>query len=106
MINVNDYIKLLLKKKKWSNKQLCEELNKIEAKLGDSRTTPQNITNYLNGQHNIRPKWLAKVEVALNLPQNTLISMVNAPATKEAKKELNELIKKAREVKGYNAKKN
>lgn len=99
MINVNDYIKILLKKKKWTNKNLCEKLNKIESKLGDSRTTPQNITNYLNGQHDIRPKWLAKVEMALDLPQNTLISMVNAPSTKEAQKELKELIKKVREVK-------
>ena len=45
MITVSDYIKLLLKKKKWTNVRLCEEINKIEKKIGDSRTTKQNITN-------------------------------------------------------------
>lgn len=99
MLNVNDYIKLLLKKKNWTNKKLCEEINKIESKLGDSRTTKQNITNYLNGNHDMRPKWLAKVEVALSLPKGTLINMVAPPLSKEAQKELKETIKKVREVK-------
>ena len=48
MINVNEYIKLVLSKKKWSNRRLCKEINRIEEKLGDSRTSYQNITNYLN----------------------------------------------------------
>ena len=99
MINVSDYIKLILKKKNWTNVRLCQEINKIEEKLGDTRTTRQNITNYLNGYHYIRPKWLVKVEKALNLPQNTLISMVEPPATKESKKELKELQKKVGEIK-------
>ena len=46
MINVTDYIKLILQKKKWTNVKLCQELNKIEEKLGDSRTSPQNISSY------------------------------------------------------------
>lgn len=99
MISVNDYIKLILKKKKWTNVRLCQELNKIESKLGDSKTTPQNITNYLNGYHDIRPKWLTKVEKALDLEQGVLISMVALPSSKEAQKELKEIIKKIREVK-------
>lgn len=98
MLSVNDYIKLILKKKKWTNVRLCQELNKIEEKLGDSRTTKQNITNYLNGYWDFRPKVLAKYEIALNLQQGTLINMVAPPATKEAQKELKEIIKKVREV--------
>lgn len=99
MLGVSDYIKLILKKKKWSNNKFCQELNKIESKIGHSRTTPQNITNYLNGYHSIRPKWLAKVEVALDLEQGTLINMVAQPNSNEGKKELKEIIKKVREVK-------
>lgn len=99
MLNVSDYIKLVLKKKKWTNVKLCQELNKIETYLGDSKTTPQNITNYLNGYHDIRPKWLVKVEKALQLEQGTLINMVALPTTKEAQKELKEIIKKVGEVK-------
>ena len=99
MIDVREYIKMILKKKKWTNRKLCEEINKIEEKLGESRTTPQGITNYLNGYHDMRPKWLVKVEKALNLPQYTLVNMVLPPAGKEGKKELEKLIKKVYEIK-------
>lgn len=99
MISVSEYIKLILQKKKWTNQRLCEELNKIEAKIGDSRTSKQNITSYFNGEFPFRPKILAKYEVALGLPLGTLINMVSPPATKEAQKELQETIKKVREVK-------
>lgn len=99
MINVSDYIKLILKKKKWTNTKLCQELNKIEAQLGDSRTSPQNITNYLNGLYDIRPKWLVKVEKALNLQPGLLISMVAPPSSKEGQKELKEIIKKVGDIK-------
>lgn len=96
MIKVSEYIELILKKKKWSKSHLCKEMNKIEAKLGENRTSPQNITNYLNGYHEIRPKWLVKVEFALQLPFGTLVNLVPPPISKEAKKELSEFIKKVR----------
>ena len=99
MMNVSDYIKFILKKKKWTNVRLCQELNKIESKLGDSKTSPQNITNYLNGYHDMRPKWLVKVEKALDLQQGTLVNMVMPPSSREAQKELKELIKKVGEIK-------
>ena len=98
MLTVNDYIKLILKKKKWTNVQFCEKLNELEAKFGDSRTTPQNITNYLNGYWAFRPKVLVKYEVVLGLPLGTLINMVEQPKSKEGQKELKETIKKVRNL--------
>lgn len=94
MISVAEYIKIVLKKKNWTNRKLCQRLNQIEQKLGDRRTTPQNITNYLNGSNDIGVKWVVKVEKALELPKGILVSMVMPPITKEAKKELKELIEK------------
>lgn len=99
MIDVSTYIKLILEKKKWTNKRLCEELNKIESQLGESRTTPQNITNYFNGMWAFRPKVLVKYEKALGLPQMTLVNMVALPSSKEGQKELKEIIKKVNGVK-------
>ena len=96
MIDVATYIKLILQKKKWTNQELCDELNKIEEKLGDSRTSKQNVSNYLNGQWSFRPKILAKYEVALGLAEGTLINMVAPPLTKESQNELKEIIKKVR----------
>lgn len=98
MITVNEYIKLILKKKKWTNVKLCQELNKIEEKLGDSRTTKQNITNYLNNYHEIGIKWLIKVEKALDLSQGTLINMINMPCSKKTQKKMKEFIKKVNAV--------
>lgn len=99
MLSVNEYIKLILKKKKWTNVRLCKELNKIESQLGDVRTSPQNITNYLNGYCSFRPKVLVKYEKALGLKQGTLVNMVKEPLTKESQKELKAIIKKIEEVK-------
>ena len=94
MISVAEYIKIVLKKKNWTNRKLCQRLNEIEQKLGDRRTTPQNITNYLNGSNDIGIKWAVKVEKALELPKGTLVGMIMYPITKDAKKELKELIEK------------
>lgn len=98
MINVADYIKIILKKQNISNVELCARLNDIEKKLGDKRTSPQNITNYLNGYHTITKKWLVKVEVALSLPLGTLLNMVNSPSSENSKKEIDLLIKKVRGI--------
>ncbi len=98
MINVSDYIQMILYKKKWTNAKLCQELNKIEEQLGESRTTPQNISNYFHGQWPFRSKILVKYEKALGLQPNTLVSMVAPPTTKEGQKELKEIIKKVGEI--------
>ena len=99
MINVSDYIQMILHKKKWTNAKLCQELNKIEEQLGESRTTPQNISNYFHGQWPFRSKVLVKYEKALGIQPNTLVSMVAPPTTKEGQKELKEIIKKVGEIK-------
>lgn len=99
MLNINEYIKLILKKKKWTKQRLCDEINKIEAKLGDKRTSRQNISNYLNGYWEFGPKTAVKYEKALGLKENTLLNMVSLPKSNVGKKELQEIIRKIREVK-------
>ena len=98
MINVIDYIKLVLKKKKWSQKRLCDELNKIELKIGDKKTNKQNISNYFNGQVGVSPKTLMKYEKALGLVPDTLLKMVQKPVTKDSQKELKEFKKKMENI--------
>ena len=100
MLNVNEYIKIILKKKKWTLKQFAEAINQVKQKAGlDGKITSQNISNFLNqtdDKHILRPKQLCIWEKALGLNQGTLMSMVAPPSTKEAKKELKEIIKKVR----------
>ena len=94
MIDVRDYIKILLKKKNITKRELCNRINQLESKIGESRTSPQNITNYLNGYWEFRPKVLVKYEKALGLEFGTLISMVSSPVSRSAKKELKNWIDK------------
>lgn len=101
MITLTEYIKMILQKKQWSNAKFCSEINEIEDKLGDKRTSIQNITNYLNntdGLHNIGYKMALKMEKALGLPQETLVQMVKNPIMESSKKEFNDLKKKVRNL--------
>lgn len=99
MINVSDYIRMILDKKGWSHIQLCREINKIESNLGERRTHNEDISNYLNGRWAFRPKILAKWEVALGLKEGTLINMVAPPITNEGKEELRKTLEILRKVK-------
>lgn len=103
MINVNEYIQLILKKKKWTLTKFADEINKVKKQVGiDSKTTVQNISNFLkqvDDKHILRPKQLCIWESALGLTPYTLINMVEPIATKEGQKELKELMKKVSDIK-------
>ena len=92
MIDVIEFINNIMKKEKISRTELCKRINDIEEKANlKRRTTIQNVTNYLNGYHNIRPKWLVKVEIALSLPPNLLVDMVEKPKTRIGREELEKI---------------
>ena len=48
MINVSDYIKIILKKKNLSNVDLTKRINDIESKLGDKRTSAAFFNGFLS----------------------------------------------------------
>lgn len=95
MINVTDYIKMILNKKKWTLTKFAEEINKVKKQVGiDSKTTTQNISNFLNQvdkDHILRPKQLCLFEKALGLAPYTLTNMVKEPLTKTGKNELKKI---------------
>lgn len=98
MITVNEYIKKLLSKKNWTLKKFAAEINAVKQKIGiESKTTIQNISNFLNqvdDKHILRPKQLVIWEKALQLPIGTLIEMVELPKSKNGIERLNELKRK------------
>ena len=98
MINVLDYIKLIMEKKKWTQAKLVEELNRIEKIIGDNKTQKQQVSEYLNGVFPFRPKILIKWELALGLKEGTLANMVSPPMTKEGKEELKKTIENIRKA--------
>ncbi len=62
MLNVAEYVKLLLKKNNMTLNEFADAINEVKKKIGDeSKITKQNISNYLNhtdDQHILRPKQL------------------------------------------------
>lgn len=98
MINVSDYIQMILEKKGWTKTRLCEEINKIDVKLGEKRTSVQVISGYFEGKDTFRPKILVKWEKALGLREGTLVNMVMPPITKEGKEELKKTIERLRKI--------
>ena len=101
MMNIRDYIILILDKKKMTRAEFTRKINEIEDKLGEKKTTNQNITNYLNGtddKHNIGYKMALKMEKALNLPDDTLLNMVKNPLTPDVAKDFDKLKKKVRSL--------
>lgn len=102
MMNVNEYIQLILKKKAWTLDKFANEINNVKKQIGiDGKTTKQNISNFLkqaDDKHILRPKQLCLWERALGLAPYTLINMVEPIATKEGQKELKEIIKKVRNL--------
>ena len=101
MLSIRDYIVLVLDKKKMTRREFTEKINQIEEKLGEKKSSTQNITNYLNGtddKHNIGYKMALKMEKALDLPNDTLINMVKLPLTADAERDFNNLKKKVRNL--------
>lgn len=101
MLNINEYINLVLDKKKMTRADFCKKINEIEEKLGEKKTTTQNITNYLNGtddKHNIGYKMALKMEKALDLPDDTLLKMVKNPLTPDVVKDFDIMKKKVRNL--------
>ena len=92
---------LVLQKKKMTRADFCKKINEIEDKLGEKKSSTQNITNYLNGtddKHNIGYKMALKMEKALNLPDDTLLNMVKNPITPDVAKDFDKLKKKVRNL--------
>lgn len=97
-MDVSGYINIILKKKHLTRAGLAKKINRIEEQLGEKRTTPTNVTNYLNGYFPFRPKILAKWELALGLEEGTLMNMVSPPITKDSKNELKLTIERLRKL--------
>jgi transcriptional regulator with XRE-family HTH domain len=88
MIDVKEYLLLVMKKKGLSQAEVVRRLNIVEKEHGEKQSHLQNLNEYLRDGLPFRPKYLIKLEVALELPYGTLVNMVAPPLSKEGKKEL------------------
>lgn len=83
MINVGIYVKILLKRR---NMTQIDLLNKMkELKLAEDKTL---VKQKLNNAINIKMGyiWARRIEIALDLPEYSLIKMVGNPSEAQWKK--------------------
>lgn len=83
MIKVEEYVKDLLKRKNITQKQLLDRMK--ELKLANEKTLCKQI---LNNALNLKMgyTWARRIEIALDLPEYSLIRMIGTPTEKEWKK--------------------
>lgn len=95
MMRVSFFVKMILKKRKMTNRDLVKAINEVEKASGvKERTVPQNITNYLNDYYNWGYEFTRKVEVALDLEDETLLKLLPKPKSNSQKRIYKESMKK------------
>lgn len=82
MINAGTYVKILLKKRNMTQVQLLNKMKKL--KLAEDKTlAPQKLNNAINIKMGY--VWARRIEIALELPEYSLIKMVGNPTQYEWK---------------------
>ena len=74
MLLVNDIIRKQLKKRKMSQQDLVDRINKLE--ISEGKVSIQNVNNMLNNPNEIRPVLVKKIEIALNMPKDSLMALL------------------------------
>ena len=74
MLLVNDIIRKQLKKRKMSQQDLVDRINRLG--ISEGKVSIQNVNNMLNNPNEIRPVLVKKIEIALNMPKDSLMALL------------------------------
>ena len=76
MLLVSDIIRKQMKKKKMNLQDLADKINQMGLNGDKGDVYVQNIANLLNNPNEIRPVLVKKIEIALDLPRDSLIRIL------------------------------
>ena len=83
MITIGTYIKIILKKRNMSQADLLRKMQELN--LG--KVDAPHLNNFINGTApNNSYVWARRVEIALDLPEYSIIKMIGTPTEFEWKK--------------------
>lgn len=87
MVSAETYVRVLLKKKNIKQVDLLNKMKKL--KLADDKTL---VRTHLNNAINIKMgyTWARRIEIALDLPDYSIVKMVGRPTEKQWEK-INEI---------------
>lgn len=83
MVSVETYVKVLLKKRNITQKELLDRMKKLKL-AKDETLVRQKLNNALNIQMGYT--WARRIEIALELPDYCLIKMIGNPTPLQWKK--------------------
>lgn len=83
MVSAETYVRVLLKKKNIKQVDLLNKMKKL--KLADDKTL---VRTHLNNAINIKMgyTWARRIEIALDLPDYSIVKMVGRPTEKQWEK--------------------
>lgn len=87
-MQIGEYIKLILEKKKITQQELVNRLNKINLNVNGGKFTRFYISNCLTGTRPVTPAMARLIELALKLPKYSIVKLVGLPTTASGQKEL------------------
>ena len=87
-MQIGEYIKLILEKKKITQQELVNRLNKINLNVNGGKFTRFYISNFLTGTRPVTPAMARLIELALKLPKYSIVKLVGLPTTASGQKEL------------------
>lgn len=90
-MQIGQYIKLILQKKNMTQQDLVNKLNELHFSAKGGTISKNNISNILNGNLPLHYTMARRIEIALELPEYSLVEIVGFPTTEFGKKELEEI---------------
>lgn len=95
MLDLKTFIELCIKKKGYTYTEFVERVNRIKFKLGDKGIMRiNNISEILNSNRDIDERTLLIWEVALDLPENTLVNLSSKRGKTKKNNEVREKLRK------------
>ena len=92
MISISTIIRVIMKRKNITQKQLLDKMNELD--LGDGKPlVKQHISNLLNGNEKFGTIWARRFEIALDLEEGYLTNLVKGKGNFNKAKELNKKAK-------------
>lgn len=76
MINVGEYVKILLKKRNMTQMDLLRKMNELKLGKDGKELNKQHLNNFINGTSDVTSIWAKRIEIALDLPKDSLVNMI------------------------------
>lgn len=105
MITANEYLKIIVQKKKLKQAEILRKMNGLGMGKDGVPINKQHISNILNGIRPLSPYMARKFEIVLGLEKYSVVKMVGFPNGEKSMQTLKDIDKFEEILKGKNEKK-